>query len=133
LPESRRSFTQNADQVPAHRAANAAVVHLDDLLAGLVQEDLVVDARLAELVLDHRDAMSVLLLQDTVDECGLSAPQKPGEYGHRNHVFLYRHFDLLACSAATLLERAVPKKFESGRTPADAGAAKKGRITACSR
>src|SRR5262249_33283175 len=66
------------------------------LLTGFVQQDLVVDARLAEFVLDHGDAMPVLLLEDAVDEGGLSAPEEPGEYGHRNHVFLYRHFDLLA-------------------------------------
>jgi hypothetical protein len=40
--------------------------------------------------------MAVLLPEDAVDESGLSASQEAGEYGHRNHVFLCRQFDLLA-------------------------------------
>jgi len=81
-------------------ATYAAVVHLDDLLAAFAQEDFVVHARLTELVLDHCDAVAVLFLEDAVDEGGLAASQEAGEYGHRNHVFLRRQFDLLALHAA---------------------------------
>src|SRR5438128_1631577 len=83
-------LAKDADKVPAHGAAHAAVVHLDDLLAGPVQQDVVVHARLAELVLDHGDAPAVPLLEDAVDERRLAAPQEAGEYGHRNHVLLFR-------------------------------------------
>jgi len=79
---------EDADEIAAHRAADAAVVHLDNLLvAGL--DDLVVDADLAELVLDHRDAVAVVLLQDPVEQRGLAAAEEPGEDRHRHHVALF--------------------------------------------
>ena len=42
---------EDADEIAAHRAADAAVVHLDDLLLRVLHEDVVVHAGLAELVL----------------------------------------------------------------------------------
>jgi hypothetical protein len=43
---------QHPDQVAAHRAADAAVVHLEDFFVG-ADDQVVVDADLAELVDDH--------------------------------------------------------------------------------
>src|SRR5437870_511527 len=119
LPE----LPQDTDEVAAHGAADATVVHLDDLLAGFAQEDFVVHTRLAELVLDHRDAVAVLLLEDTVDERGLAASQEAGEYGHRNHVFLSRQFHLLALFPRARWQRNLQVKNGTGSL-------KKGRITA---
>src|SRR5207245_5952501 len=84
LPE----LPEDADEVAAHGTAHAAVVHLNDLLAAFAQEDFVVHRCLAELVLDHCDAVAALFLEDTVDARGLAASQEPGEYGHLNHVFM---------------------------------------------
>ena len=50
----------NPDQVAAHRAADAAVVHLEDFLVG-ADDQVVVDADLAELVDDHGVALAVVL------------------------------------------------------------------------
>jgi len=79
-----REVPENADQVAAHLAADAAVVHLDDLLVLVLHEQLVVDAGLAEFVLDHRDAVAVLVAQDAVEQRCLAAAQEAGEDGDGN-------------------------------------------------
>ena len=79
-------LAEDAHQVAAHGAADAAVVHLDDLLARILHQQFVVDAGLAEFVLDHGDAAAVLLLEDAVEQRGLAAAEKAGEYGDRHHV-----------------------------------------------
>ena len=45
---------QNADQIPAHRAANAPVVHFKQLLLG-IDDQLMVDANFAKFIFDHRN------------------------------------------------------------------------------
>ena len=60
-------FSEDADEIATHGAADATVIHLDDLLAGVLHQQFVVDASFAELVLDHCDALSVRLSQDAVE------------------------------------------------------------------
>jgi hypothetical protein len=79
---------KNAHQVAAHGAAQAPVVHLDDLLFLVLHEDLVVDAGLAELVLDDGDLLAVLLGEDAVEERGLAGAEEAGEDGDGNEVFV---------------------------------------------
>ena len=81
-------LTQNAHQVTTHGAADAAVVHFNDLLLAVIDEDFIVDTRFAELVLDHRNALTVLFLEDAVEQRGFATAEKAGEDGHRNHVLL---------------------------------------------
>ena len=69
---------QDAHQVAPHGAADAAVVHLDDLLVTL-QQQIVVDALLAELVLDDGDFQTVIVLEDLVEQRGLAASQEAGQ------------------------------------------------------
>ena len=83
-------LAEDAHEVAAHGAAEAAVVHLDDLLAAVLQEEVVVDAGLAELVLDHRDPAAVVLAQDAVEQRRLAGAEEPGEDRHRHHLLL-RH------------------------------------------
>ena len=45
----------DANEIAAHGAADAAVVHLEDFLVG-ADDEIIVDADLAELVDDHRDS-----------------------------------------------------------------------------
>jgi hypothetical protein len=72
--------SEDPDQVPAHRAADAAVVHLKELLVPLDHE-LVVHADLAELVLDHGQLAAMLLGEDPVEERGLAGAKKACEDG----------------------------------------------------
>jgi hypothetical protein len=74
-------LAQDPNQVTAHRAADASVVHFHDLLALVLHQQFVVDTGFAELVLDHGDAVAVLFLQDAVEQGGLAAAQEAGEDG----------------------------------------------------
>mmetsp|Transcript_19262 Transcript_19262/g.44278 ORF Transcript_19262/g.44278 Transcript_19262/m.44278 type:complete len:439 (-) Transcript_19262:38-1354(-) len=87
-----RQLLQNGDEILPHRAADATVHHLEDLLLGLhlgvLGEQRVVDADLAELVLDHRDLLPVRRREDVVEQRRLPAAEEPSEHGHRHEVDL---------------------------------------------
>ena len=70
----------DADQVAAHGAADAAVVHLEHFLVG-ADDEVVVDADLAELVDDHGVLLAVLLREDAVQQGGLPGAEVAGEDG----------------------------------------------------
>ena len=78
----------DADQVAAHRAAHAAIVHLEDFLVAL-DDEVVVDVDLAELVDDDGVFLAVVLGQDTVEERGLAGAEIAGE--HRDGDLVFRH------------------------------------------
>ena len=65
---------ENADQVTAHGAADAAVVHLEHFLVG-VDHEVVVDTDLAELVDDDGVFLAVLFGQDAVQERRLAGAE----------------------------------------------------------
>ena len=75
----------DADQVAAHGAADAAVVHLEHFLVG-ADDQLVVDADLAELVDDHRVALAVRLGEDAVEQGRLAGAEIAGEDGDGDFV-----------------------------------------------
>ncbi len=79
---------QDADEVPAHGAANATVIHLKKLLIPLDHE-LVVDTHLAKLVLDHGELAAVLFGQDAVQEGRLSGAEEAGKDGDRYWVVFH--------------------------------------------
>ena len=70
----------DADEVAAHGAADAAVVHLEHFLVG-ADDQLVVDADLAELVDDHGVFLAVRLGQDAVEQRGLAGAEIAGQHG----------------------------------------------------
>ena len=76
---------EDADQVAAHGAADAAVVHLEDLFLG-VDDELLIDADLAELVLDDGDPLAVLGGQDAVEQGRLARAEEAGQHRDRNTV-----------------------------------------------
>jgi hypothetical protein len=75
---------QGGAQVLADGAADAAVAHLDDLFAGVGDEDVVVDVLLAELVLDHGDLLPVRFGQHPLEQRGLARAEEAGEDGGGN-------------------------------------------------
>ena len=75
----------DADQVAAHGAADAAVVHLEHFLVG-VDHQVVVDADLAEFVDDHGVFLAVRLGQDAVEQRGLAGAEIAGQ--HRDGDFV---------------------------------------------
>ena len=74
---------EDPDQVAAHRAADAAVVHLEELLFAR-DHQLVVHADLPELVFDHRQLAAVLFGEDAVEQRRLAGAEKAGEDGDGN-------------------------------------------------
>ena len=79
----RQQAVQGADQVAAHRAADAAVVHLEQLFVG-VQDEVVVDADFAELVDDHCITMTMVFRQDAVKQRGFAGAQIAGKNRDRD-------------------------------------------------
>ncbi|MDT4870036.1 hypothetical protein FQZ97_1050950 [compost metagenome] len=65
------------------RTADTAIGQGHDL-DRLVAEQLAVDRRLAELVLDHRDLQAVIGLEDVLEQRRLARAEEAGEHGHRN-------------------------------------------------
>jgi len=74
---------EDADEVTAHGAADAAVVHLEELFIGLDNE-LVVHTDLAEFVFNHSDFFTVLLGENAIEERGFAGAKEAGENGDRN-------------------------------------------------
>jgi hypothetical protein len=82
LVAALHELAEDADQVAAHRAADAAVVGLEQLLLG-ADDQLRVDADLAEFVLDDRYALAVLLREDAVQQRGFSGAEEAREHRDR--------------------------------------------------
>ena len=77
------------DEIVRHRAADAAIGELDDIVlaAGLVAagfEDLAVDADIAELVDDERDAPPSRIGEQMADERRLAGAEEAGDDGRRD-------------------------------------------------
>lgn len=80
-------IAENAHQIAAHGATNAAAVHFKHFFIG-VDHQILVDANLAEFIFDHSDAHAVLFGQYAVQQGGFAAAQKASQYGNGN---LLRH------------------------------------------
>ena len=70
----------DADEVAAHGAADAAVVHFEHFLVG-PDDEFVVDADLAEFIDDDGVFAPVRLAQDAVEQGGLAGAEIAGEHG----------------------------------------------------
>ena len=71
----------DAHEVAAHGAADAAVVHLEHFLVD-ADHELAVDADLAEFIDDDRVFLPVRLAQDAVEQRGLPRAEIAGENGN---------------------------------------------------
>ena len=80
---------EDAHEVAAHGAADAAIVHLEHFFVG-ADDQVVVDADLAEFVDDDGVFLAVVFRQDAVQKRGLAGAEIAGQHGHGN--FLGRQF-----------------------------------------
>ena len=88
-----QQLAEDAQQIAPHRAADAAVVGFEDLLFR-ADHELVIDADLTELVLDHGDPFAVVLRKDAIEQRGFARAQKSRQDGdgdpirgsHRSHM-----------------------------------------------
>ena len=83
LAAAAHQALDDADEVAPHRAADAAVVHLEHFLVR-ADDELVVDADLAELVDDHRELLAVRLGEDAVEERRLAGAEIACQHRHRD-------------------------------------------------
>ena len=70
----------DADEIAAHRAADAAIVHLEHFFIG-ADDEIIVDADLAEFIHNDRIFMAMLLGEDAVEQSGLAGTKIAGEHG----------------------------------------------------
>jgi hypothetical protein len=77
-------IVEDANQIPADSAADTSVIHLNNLLLLILQQQFIVHTLFTEFVFNHGDAMAVLLGQDTFKQGGLATAQKASQNGHRN-------------------------------------------------
>lgn len=73
----------DADQVAAHRATDAAIVHLVDFLVRL-DDQVVVDADFAEFIDDDRIFLAVIFGENAVEQRRLAGAEITGEHGNGN-------------------------------------------------
>src|SRR3954466_12519495 len=65
---------EDADEIAADTATNAAIVHLEKLFVALDHE-LMINAHLAKLVFDHRQFLAVMLRDNTVQQRGFAGAE----------------------------------------------------------
>src|SRR5262249_12850016 len=70
----------DAHEIAAHRAADAAVVHLEDFFVS-TDDEVVVDADLAEFIDDDSVLVPVRLREDAVEQRGLAGAEIAGQDG----------------------------------------------------
>ena len=74
---------EDAHEIAAHGAADAAIVHLEHFLVG-ADDEVVVDADLAEFVDDDGVFLAVVFRQDAVEQRGLAGAEIAGQHGDGN-------------------------------------------------
>jgi hypothetical protein len=74
-----------ADKIAAHRAADAAIVHLEQFFLA-VHDQIRVDADLAELVDDDGVTLAVVLAEDAVEQGRLAGAEIAGQHGYGNAI-----------------------------------------------
>lgn len=95
---------EDADEVPAHGAANAAVIHLEDLFVGL-QDQFVIHADFPEFIFNDGQPQAVIFAEDAVEKGRFAGPKIAGQdgYGDRIGIIGSTHF-LGGCFFVRVLE-----------------------------
>jgi hypothetical protein len=75
---------ENTNEIAANTAADAAVVHLEQLFLAL-NDQLMIDADFAEFVFNHGELFAVVLSENPVEERGFSSAEEASENGDGNH------------------------------------------------
>ena len=86
---------ERLDEVTAHRAANASIHHLDDLLVDLllditlVAQNVFIDTHLTKLILDNREAEAMILREKMVQQRRLALFTYTCTYMSDSHTHRY--------------------------------------------
>ena len=71
---------EDADEIASHGAADATVVHLENLFVR-VDDEIIVDTDLAKFIDDDRIALAVGLGEDAIEQRRLAGAEITGEHG----------------------------------------------------
>jgi hypothetical protein len=80
---SAHQAVENAHEIAANGATDAAVIHLENFLVG-PDDQIVVDANLAEFIDNDGVFLAVRLRQNAVEQGGLPGAEIAREHRHRN-------------------------------------------------
>ena len=75
---------QRFAEIFAYRAANATIIHLDDVFLGVIDEDFVVDVFLAKFVFNDGNLLAVGFCQHALEQRGFAGSKKAGKDGDGN-------------------------------------------------
>jgi len=75
---------QGGAQVFSNGATHAAIAHLDNLLLGVADQDVVVNVFFAKLVFNDGDFLAMGLGQHPLEQSGFTGAQKTGQDGGGN-------------------------------------------------
>ena len=75
--------TEHANEIAANAAADATVVHFEELFIAL-DDELVIDTDFAEFVFDDGEFLPVLLRENAIEQSGFAGAKKAGEHGNGN-------------------------------------------------
>jgi hypothetical protein len=73
---------KNADQIPAHCAADAPIVHLKQFLL-CIDHQLMVDPDLTKLIFDHRNSQAMVFTQNSVQQRSFSGSKEASQDSDR--------------------------------------------------
>lgn len=79
---------QRAAQIFTNGAADASVVHLNDLFLAIGHQDVVVDVFLTELVFDDGNFLTVRFAEHALEQRGFSGTKKAGEDGDGDECYV---------------------------------------------
>ena len=79
---ARHQGGNDANEIAAHGAADTSVVHFEHFLIG-IDDEVVIDAFLAELVDDDGVFPAVLFAEDAIEQGGLAGAEIAGQHRHR--------------------------------------------------
>ena len=90
LVSTLHQIAQNSNQISANGAADAAVVHLENLFFG-PDYQIVVDADLAKLVFYDGDSLAMVLRQNAIEKGGFARAEEAREHRYGNCGICDRH------------------------------------------
>src|SRR5262245_61894110 len=117
---AREDLIERRHELVGHRAAQAAIGELDDVLLGAggvaaTLQDLAVDADIAELVDDHREPAPIGIGEHVADQRRLARTEKAGDDGARDA--LQRRAHSLSSSKSIGGTRAISPRFSTSGRP----------------
>jgi hypothetical protein len=98
LVAALHQIAKNSNQIASHGAADAAVIHFEDLFFRS-DDEIIVDADFTELVFNYGDSLAVILGENPIEQRGLAGTEEAGQncdgdFGSACHGWLVGWLDI---------------------------------------